>query len=70
VSQAYQSLFGNIDGKMCLKFLFFSIYIPSQVINFILEKSLLDYPPPHGGVLPEYGGAPPEYGGAPLEYGG
>jgi hypothetical protein len=27
VSQAYQSLFGNIDGKMCLKFLFFSIYL-------------------------------------------
>jgi hypothetical protein len=26
VSQAYQSLFGNIDGKMCLKFLLFSIY--------------------------------------------
>jgi hypothetical protein len=26
VSQAYQSLFGNIDGKMCLNFLFFRIY--------------------------------------------
>jgi hypothetical protein len=26
VSQAYQSLFGNIYGKMCLNFLFFSIY--------------------------------------------
>jgi hypothetical protein len=26
VSQAYQSLFSNIDSKMCLKFLFFSIY--------------------------------------------
>jgi hypothetical protein len=26
VSQAYQSLFGNIDGKMCFNLLFFSIY--------------------------------------------
>jgi hypothetical protein len=26
VSQTYQSLFGNIDGKMCLDLLFFSIY--------------------------------------------
>jgi hypothetical protein len=26
VSQVYQSLFGNIDGMVCLKFLFLSIY--------------------------------------------
>jgi hypothetical protein len=30
VSQAYQSLFGNIDGKMCFNFLFVSIYHSSS----------------------------------------
>jgi hypothetical protein len=68
VSQAYQSLFDNIDGKMWFNFFFIGIYHSfSSSKNSI---SLLDYPPPHGGAPPEYGGVPPEYGGAPLEYGG
>jgi hypothetical protein len=33
VSQAYHSLFGNIDGKMCSNFLFISICILSQVLK-------------------------------------
>jgi hypothetical protein len=68
VSQAYHSLFGSIDGKMCSNFLFISIYH-----SFSSSKnsySLLDYPPPHGGAPPKYGGVPPEYGSAPPEYGG
>jgi hypothetical protein len=59
VSQAYQSLFGNIDGMMCPRFLFFSIYHSFSSSKFhFLKNSLLDYPPPHGGAPPGYGGTP------------